>query len=198
MAQFNDTQVRLILSAYDVVARGGLEGFSMRQVTAGAGVSSRLVYKYFETKENFLFECFKYVDCQIANAFDEILNNASFDDPASLDALHDVWVPYFKFVVSLDKQALFYYAYRDSSYISTVLKNDAESMETYFKGFSAYLESLDIPHSSLSGMNEDVLWTYVIDCTGVFAKRAIRGEIPCDDGTIEQIWSLLSRGMFQA
>lgn len=197
MAPLNDTQVRLIHSAFDVVSKAGLEGFSMRQVTDGAGVSSRLVYKYFDTKENFLFECFQFVDKQIAEAFDAILSKVDLANPTSENTLKQVWVPYFKFVVSLGKQALFYYAYRDSEHIKKVIELDAVSSETYFKNFWIYLDKLDLPHSAFSGMSEDVLWTYVIDCTGVFAKRAIRGEIPFDDQTVEQVWQLLSRGFAQ-
>lgn len=197
MATLNDTQVKLIHSAFDVVSRVGLEGFSVRQVTSGVGVSSRLVYKYFDTKENFLFECFLYVDREIAAGFDDLMSRVSFEDPAAVDAVRQIWIPYFKFMVGLGNQALFYYAYRDSSHIDAVIKHDAVSAESYFKGFTSYVNELNIPETPLGSMSEDVLWTYIIDCTGMFAKRMIRGEIPNNDETIEQIWRLISRGLAQ-
>lgn len=197
MATLNETQIKLIHSAFDVVSKVGLEGFSMRQVTSGVGVSSRLVYKYFDTKENFLFECFLYVDKQIAAGFDRLINGLSINDPASADSVKQIWIPYFKFMVELGNQALFYYAYRDSSHIDAVIQHDPVSAESYFKSFTLYMDEIDILNTPLGSMNEDVLWTYIIDCTGMFVKRMIRDEIPNNDEIIEQIWSLISHGLIQ-
>lgn len=198
MVAINDTREKLILAAYDVVSRVGLEGFSMQQVTTSAGVSKRLVYKYFGTKENFLFECYVHVDRQIAAAFDSIVEKVTSDNPLASETMAQVWFPYFKFMVGLGNQALFYYAYRDSANIYEVIENDAASAADYFKGFFDYIAQADVAGTSFENMDEDVLWTYIIDCTGMFAKRVIRGEIPFEDEYVQQIWQLISTGLLQA
>lgn len=78
--------------------------------------------------------------------------------------------------VGLGNQALFYYAYRDSAHIYEVIENDAVSSVDYFKGFFDYIAKADVAGTVFEGMDDDVLWSYIIDCTGVFVKRIIRGE----------------------
>ena len=41
----------------------------------------------------------------------------------------------------------------------------------------------------------DYLWIYIIDVTGVFAKRVIRGELPDTEESYENIWRLISKGV---
>ena len=43
--------------------------------------------------------------------------------------------------------------------------------------------------------SEAHLWTYVLDTTGIFAKRVIRGELPADRASYEETWKLIAGGL---
>lgn len=48
----------LLDAAMQVVAKVGLHSFSMRQVTNMCGVSDMLIYRHYQSKDNFLRQCY--------------------------------------------------------------------------------------------------------------------------------------------
>lgn len=78
---------------------------------------------------------------------------------------------YFSFLVKNKDRTIYYFEYRDSLYISEIMKHDAEAGNTYFKNFVNIFYALDGVLHIYDKINPDYLWTYILDTSGIFAKR---------------------------
>ena len=178
-----------------IVAKNGLLSFSMRQVTNETGTSEALIYRHYTTKENLLFQCFQSVDQQIASLFTDEKMPVIHSEKELYEYIRSLWMKYFTFLVQNDYKTLYYFEYRDSPYIANVLEHETLSAHTYFKGFVDIFKAISQEHHSLNEINENYLWTYILDVTGLFAKRVIRGELPKDKGSYENVWRLIHSGL---
>ena len=93
----DDTKTRIIFAAMKAVRQYGLEGARIQNVSELAGISPGALYRYFESKDQLLVECFTYVDRQAAAIFDHL----KFDPRTMLTdpmrAVKDLWLPIFVF-----------------------------------------------------------------------------------------------------
>lgn len=185
----------LIDVTMQVAAETGLTALSLKKVTRRAGVSEALIYKYFETKENLLNNCFKSVHKQIASLFDRMEIPMIRTPEEVYLAVRTLWMTYFSFLVKNSYRTIFYFEYRDSPYIQYVVENDEEAKNTYFHNFGEILSVFFEQFHIYEHTNPDHLWVYVLDATGIFARRVIRGELPDTDESRENIWRLMFRGM---
>lgn len=192
----NPTKKELLLDAtMKIVAENGLLSFSMRQVTKEVGTSETLIYRHFGTKENLLFQCFQTVDREIAALFahEQVPELASREDVVQY--IHGLWMRYFSFLIQNGYKTLYYFEYRDSPYIATVVKHGDQAAKTYFSGFAEAFHVLNQNYRVLEKVDSDHLWTYILDVTGVFARRIIRGELPQDAASRESAWRLIFQGL---
>ena len=68
----DDTKTRILLATMKAVRQYGLEGVRVQNVSELAGISPGALYRYFESKEQMIEECFTYVDRQAAEIFDRL------------------------------------------------------------------------------------------------------------------------------
>ena len=181
-----------------IVAQGGLAAFSMRQVTKEIGVSEALIYRHYETKENLLFQCFQDVDRQIADLFKDETFPAIVTEKDLYEYIHGLWMRYFTFLVRNGYKTLYYFEYRDSFYYETVQTDGKCGMSqthTYFKSFADIFEAISKEHHIFDKVSPDILLIYILDVTGVFATRIIRGNLAEDEQNFENIWQLIYSGL---
>ena len=109
MVKLDDTRTRIISAAIRAVRQHGLEGVRIQNVSSLAGVSPGALYRYFESKEKLLEECFTYVDRQAAAIFDQLAfdPHAIVADPVG--AVKSLWLPYFRFWVAHPDETVFYH-----------------------------------------------------------------------------------------
>ena len=72
----DDTKARIISSTMKAVRQYGLEGVRIQNVSELAEISPGAIYRYFESKDQLLQECFTYVDKQAAAIRDASYFNA--------------------------------------------------------------------------------------------------------------------------
>lgn len=178
-----------------VVAESGLDNFSMRKVTGRIGVSEALIYKYYATKENLLYSCFESMHKSIARLFNGMKMPNAVSAADLYGFIRDLWLKYFTFLVRSGYKTIFYFDYRDSGHIRQISAHDEEVRNTYFKDFSELIHSFNEYFHFTQRSETSVLWTYILDTSGIFAKRIIRGEIADSPEHYEQIWRLLSGGI---
>ena len=65
----DDTKARIISATMKAVRQYGLEGVRIQNISKLAGVSPGALYRYFDSKEQLMMECFTYVDKQAAGIF---------------------------------------------------------------------------------------------------------------------------------
>lgn len=181
--------------AMRVVAENGLDNFSMKKVTGRMGVSEALIYKYYPSKEILLYSCFESVHKRIAALYNGMHMPELKTSADVYKFIRDLWMTYFTFLVNNGYKTIYYFDYRDSPHIRQVLEHDGEAANTYFKDFSSLLSAFNNHFRLSQELGSPLLWTYILDTSGIFAKRVIRGELPYNSESYEQIWQLLSGGI---
>lgn len=178
-----------------IVVEKGFGGFSMKQVTGKMGVSEALIYKYFETKEKLLYDCFESFHMRVAYLFKNFALPELSTPRDYYSAIRALWFTYFDFLVKGDYKTIYYFTYRDSPYISYVEQNDNEARNTYFSDFARIMHEMNSHIHFTEKVEGDYLWTYILDTSGIFAKRIIRGELPNTAESYEKTWQLISKGL---
>lgn len=189
-----ETEYALMQSTMDIVAEKGLDGFSMKQVTKRLGYSEALLYKYFDTKDNLLLQCFLFVNRQIADLFADVPLPSKWNILGRVEFTHRQWERYFRFMVQNGNRSLFYYAYRDSNYLQDVLIRNNSEVSGEMNQFMGLVHSV-VEGKLRSGVPADYIWLYLLESTGAFVKQAIRNQVPMDEIDIDSIWLLISGGL---
>lgn len=174
------------------VRQYGLEGVRIQNVSDLAGVSPGAIYRYFESKEQLLVECFTYVDKQAAAVFEHLRLNpfTLLADP--LNAVKELWLPYFRFWTARPDETVFYHRFRDSSFFP---KYDKSRDITYFKAFIDMVGFFKKAFPDLDRINQDLLWLHVLTSTVLYAKYVVEGTLPNNQDTEDTVFQLLATGL---
>lgn len=193
----NATKLALFETTMKLVATNGFYNFSMRQVTNEVGVSEAMIYKYFDTKENLFYECYDSMDKKINALFQDIKLVDVDDKHSIIDSLHRLWCHYFIFLVTNDYRTIFYFAYRESNYITSIRKKKEYEESNYFKELSEIWNEMTTKYPTLKYSESDIFWSHVLDGTASFAIKIIRKELAYSEANREEIWMLLLGGFLR-
>lgn len=192
MVTLDDTRIRIISATMKAVRQYGLEGVRVQNISQLAGISPGALYRYFDSKERLVTECFTYVDRQAA----EIFEHLEFDprimlvDP--IRAVKGLWLPYFRFWVSHPDETVFYHRFRDSSFFPEYDRNRDVS---YFGTFAGMVRAFREAFPGLKEINQDLLWLHVLTSTVMYAKYVAEGVLPDNQETQETVFCLLTTGL---
>ena len=192
MVKLDDTRTRIISAAIRAVRQHGLEGVRIQNVSSLAGVSPGALYRYFESKEQMIEECFTYVDRQAAEIFDRLKFNplTMLTDP--MGAVKSLWQPYFRFWVAHPDETVFYHRFRDSAAFPRFYKSYNVS---HFQAFGGMVRAFMNTFPGLRRINQDVLWLHVLTSTVMYAKYVVEGLLPNSQETEDTVFQFLSVGL---
>lgn len=192
MIALDDTKTRIILAAIKAVRQYGLEGTRIQNVSDLAGISPGALYRYFESKEKLLEECFTYVDRQAAAIFDQLAfdPHAIVADPVG--AVKSLWLPYFRFWVAHPDETVFYHRFRDSALFP---EYDRTRDISYFGSFVCMVQAFQQVFPGIRQINQDLLWLHVLTTTVLYAKYVAEGVLRADQETEETVFQLLATGL---
>lgn len=192
MVKLDDTRTRIISAAIRAVRQHGLEGARVQNVSTLAGVSPGALYRYFDSKEQLLEECFTYVDRQAAAIFDQLAFDplAIVSDPVG--AVRGLWLPYFRFWVAHPDETVFYHRFRDSALFP---EYDRNRDVPYFGSFVCMVRAFRQVFPGIRRMNQDLLWLHVLTTTVLYAKYVAEGVLSADQETEETVFQLLATGL---
>ena len=192
MVKLDDTRTRIISAAIRAVRQHGLEGVRIQNVSSLAGVSPGALYRYFESKEKLLEECFTYVDRQAAAIFDQLAfdPHAIVADPVG--AVKSLWLPYFRFWVAHPDETVFYHRIRDSAFFP---EYDRTRDISYFGSFVCMVQAFQQVFPGIRQINQDLLWLHVLTSTVMYAKYVVEGILPNDQETEDTVFQLLTTGL---
>lgn len=188
----DDTKTRIMLSAMKAVRQYGLEGVRIQNVSELAGITPGAIYRYFDSKDQLLVECFTYVDRQAAAIFEHLDVNPLAMLANPIGAVKALWLPYFRFWVAHPDETIFYHRFRDSMFFP---KYDKSRDVTYFKKFIKMVHIFKRVFPSLNRINQDLLWLHVLTSTVMYAKYVVEGILPNDQDTEDTIFCLLTTGL---
>ena len=174
----DDTKTRIIFATMKAVRQYGLEGVRIQNVSKLAGISPGALYRYFDSKDQLLIECFTYVDKQVAMIFEHLKFNPLILLSDPIGAVKSLWLPYFRFW--------------DSTFFP---KYDKSRDVTYFKTFVEMVHAFQKIFPGLKEINQDLLWLHILTSTVMYAKYVVEGVFPNNQQTEETVFSLLSTGL---
>ena len=180
----------------EIVSEVGLEGFSMRLLCERVQLNAPLVYAIFPSKDELLYRCFLFVNRQIAGLFEGVSLSADRSVEEIKEYIHAAWLRYFYFMVRNGSRTLFYYIYRDSNNLQRIL---ISNNETVAQDMTDFLGVIGVVAEKLGLFRElypDYFYVFLLDGTGNFVRRAIRGDVSLSEQEVDQIWRLLTRGLF--
>lgn len=188
----DDTKTRIIYAAMKAVRQYGLEGVRIQNVSELAGMSPGALYRYFDSKDQLIIECFTYVDKQAAAIFDKLKLNPlnMLADP--LGAVKSLWLPYFRFWVARPDETVFYHRFRDSAAFPEFYSTQETS---YFDAFGDMVRLFRRLFPSLTEINQNLLWLHVLTTTVMYAKYVVEGQLPNDEETEDTVFQFLSVGL---
>lgn len=192
MVTLDDTKTRIILAAMKAVRQYGLEGVRIQNVSELAEISPGALYRYFDSKDELVVECFTYVDRQAA----EIFEHLQFDPMTMLTdpvgAVKSLWLPYFRFWVAHPDETIFYHRFRDSSFFP---EYDRKREVNYFGAFVGMVRAFRERYPALKEINQHLLWLHVLTSTVMYAKYVAEGVLAADRETEETVFRLLTSGL---
>lgn len=188
----DDTKIRIMSAAMKAVRQYGLEGMRIQNVSDLAGISPGALYRYFESKDQLIIECFTYVDKQAAAIFEHLSFNplTMLVDP--IGAVKKLWLPYFRFWVAHPDETVFYHRFRDSTFFP---KYDRNRDVGYFSVFIGMVRIFKEVFPGLDRMNQDLLWLHILTSTVMYAKYVAEGVLPANQETEDTVFQLLTSGL---
>ncbi len=188
----DDTRTRIIRAAMAAVRRYGLEGVRIQNVSEFAGITPGAIYRHFESKEQLLTECFTFVDKQAAEIFEHLKWDplVMLTDP--MEAVKELWLPYFRFWIAHPDETVFYHRFRDSAIFPQYGKGRDVS---YFGTFSGMVRAFMKTFPRLKQIDQTLLWLHILTSTVMYAKYVVEGVLPNSRQTEDTVFQLLSTGL---
>ena len=188
----DDTKTRIISATMKAVRQYGLEGVRIQNVSELAEISPGALYRYFDSKDQLIVECFTYVDRQAAAIFDHLKLSplTMLTDP--MGAVKSLWLPYFRFWTAHPDETVFYHRFRDSAFFP---KYDKIRDLAYFNKFIHMVRLFKKIFPALDTMNQDLLWLHVLTSTVMYAKYVVEGILPNNQETEDTVFQLLTTGL---
>ena len=187
-----DTRTRIIFATMKAVRQYGLEGVRIQNVSDLAGVTPGALYRYFDSKDQLIVECFTYVDKQAAAIFEHLKLNPLTMVTDPMGAVKSLWLPYFRFWVAHPDETIFYHRFRDGAIFP---KYDKSRDVSYFNNFIGMVRIFQTVFPSLKRINQDLLWLHVLTSTVMYAKYVVEGTLPNDQEPEDTIFQLLTTGL---
>jgi len=187
---------KLIEAAIELAAEEGMHGLSMKKVVEKAKTSETLIYQHFENKEGLYFACFKVINDELRAFFDNYVWKETSSREELHTMIHGMWMDFFTYLIEHRNRTIFYFSYRNSSYIIPFRDEAMEGSKPYYDRFEVIFQELNADHGINLNVNRKILWSFILDTTSSFARRIIQGELEDTPETREDIWRLLSFGLF--
>lgn len=192
MIALDDTRNRIIAAAIKAVRQYGMEGVRIQNVSGLAGISAGALYRYFDSKDQLLTECFTQIDKQAARIFEHLDFNPQTLRSDPLQSVKSLWMPYFRFWVMHPDETVFYHRFRDSAFFPAYNKSRDVS---HFNTFAGMVQAFQNVFPKLKQINQDLLWLHILTSTVMYAKYTVEGTLPDDEETEDAIFQLLSFGL---
>jgi len=192
MTALDDARTRILSATMQAVRKYGLEGVRIQNISELSGLSPGALYRYFDSKEQMIVESFTCIDKQAAEIFEHIEFDPQALISSPMEAVKNLWLPYFRFWTSHPDETVFYHRFRDSMFFPAY---DGSRDTSYFRAFSQMARTFMYTFPSLHRLNRNLLWIHVLTTTVLYAKYVVEGVLPNNEETEETVFRLLSTGL---
>jgi AcrR family transcriptional regulator len=181
MQEQPDTDKRTLIlnTMLDLIAEFGFHGTAMSMIAKRSGVSTGIIYHYFEGKDDLIQVLFRHVESQFSQAL-------MLDDPHMMpfpDHLKQVWLNAFRFYITHPKETLFLEQYKNSPYFQFA---DSLDFDDNMRLLTKLVQE-DFVAGYVREMPFEVFYELTLGVALGLAKHQIAGRTQLDDAMLEQI-----------
>lgn len=191
----SESRKALITATIDLVAEDGFINLTTRKISKRAGVSTGLLYDYFSSKEDLLFECFREINSEVFALFDSFRIPENMGKEDQLKFIRKHWETSFRYMLNSGNKGLFYYQYIDAEGLIHLYDQRSDAFNT---------EILELAKPYVDGMYQElqdekacmnIVWTVLVNGTGSFVKAILRKRMKFEDSQMDVIWRSLTGGL---
>jgi len=164
------TRIRLLEAAVDVITEKGFDKASMREISKRADVADATIYNYFSTKEKLLYGYVEHVQQQV---MDELMSIDDFHEYSLRDQLHQMtetkltkWLPAREFLQTVFTQTFAAPATGNELLAGT----KALSKRMFVDLLDAAIEAGEIPEQPYQDLLPRLYWDYETAILGYWLK----------------------------
>lgn len=178
MSDIHDKQNAILKATLDLIAEHGFHGTSMSMVVKKSGVSTGIIYHYFDGKDDLIRALYTRIKADFGRA---LMIGEPHKQPFP-EHIQQVWLNAYRYYVTHPKETLFLEQYENSPYqqqwdIHTLDENMHRLMQ---------MVTDDYTQGTVRQMPFEVLSDLTLGVALNLAKRTIAGTIQPDDALLEE------------
>ncbi len=178
-----EMRIKLIESAIHTISDVGVDRATTKLLAGNAGLNEVYIYRIFGGKDGLFKETFTYIDKQFAKHLLKCFKDISITQTSIRDYFRKIFSQIWKFALNDKEQCSFFIRYYYSRYYT---KQCGQGREEIYR---------DVLLSMKKVFKEDAnvwwLFNHTFDVIFSSAVKVLRGEIPDNEQTEENIFVLL-------
>ena len=178
-----DKRISLIESTIHTISSVGIDRATTKLLATKAGVNEAYIYRIFGGKEELFFETFTYIDKQFAAHLLKCFKTIAGCPNGVEENFHKVLSQIWDFALNDKEKCSFFIRYYYSRYYTK--QSSIEREKIYDKVMFV------IKKIFKDGTDTWWLFNYMLDVIFASAVKVLRDELPDDEQTRENIFSLL-------
>lgn len=188
MARIDDKRSAILAATLDLIAERGFHGTPMSQVAKRSGVSTGIIYHYFEGKDDLIHALYR----QVKLAYSEALVAGQVITLPFPDHLERLWLNAFRFYVTHPQETVFLEQYENSPYGHKL--SEVMLLDDNMRALAALIEA-DLQAGLVHVMPLEVLFELTLGVASGLARRQIGGAITLNDETLAWVAAACARSV---
>jgi TetR/AcrR family transcriptional regulator, repressor of fatR-cypB operon len=165
----------ILHSALELIADHGFHGAPVSAIAKASGVSTGIIYHYFDSKDDLVHALYRQVKAQLGQA----VSTGVGQELPWRERLRRIWLNAFYFYIAHPKETAFLEQYENSPYCH--LRRD--ELDPQSQALLAMVEQ-DIAVGHIKPLPLDALYALTLGVAIALAKRQINGSFSVDDLTL--------------
>ena len=178
-----DMRISLIKSTIHTISNVGIDRATTKLLAGNAGLNEVYIYRIFGGKVELFYETFTYIDKQFASHLLKCFHSMKNSNETVRNKFYNGFSQIWEFALSDTETCSFFIRYYYSRYYTKQCSEAREKI--YHKVMIAISEIFK------EGTNTWWLFNYILDVIFASAVKVLRDEMPNDEQTAENVFSLL-------
>lgn len=169
----------ILEATLDLIVKHGFYNTPISQIASHSGVSTGIIYHYFDNKNDLIHQLYQQIKAQMGKA---LLSGDIISLPFD-EQIRQVWLRTFHFHVQHPRQTMYIEQYENSPYYEPV---DPRELNGDFKKLGAMIQA-GVDAGKLKPFPLSVLSEMIFSVAVNIAKKQITGSIDLDEETLNLI-----------
>lgn len=184
-----DKKEAIFRTTLDLIAERGFHNTPMSLIARKSGVSTGIIYHYFENKDDLIEQLYRHAKSGLSAA---LLAGVSTEMPFP-EYFKRIWLNAFRFYVAHPRETVFLEQYDNSPYHQVESWQDLAYDENY-RTLMAIIQK-DVQAGLIAELPFWVLYELTLGVTVGLAKRTINGSLNLSEADLEHIATRVFRSL---